>query len=147
MREALGYMVKSVSDHKHKELLPDEIYQIFKTNFVDITEPLKITKTSYDRSCGIEATVSLEDINWISETEPECPVTATWTGESGDWYVDIVYKENDLGRLFIQATYYEGGESYIKSSVPQQINNIYLGDKSYRISIKEINGVKVLGVD
>ncbi len=60
MREALGYMVKSVSDHKHKELLPDEVYQIFKTNFVDITEPLKITKTSYDRSCGIEATVSLE---------------------------------------------------------------------------------------
>ncbi len=60
MRETLGYMVKNVSDHKHKELLPDEVYQIFKTNFVDITEPLKITKTSYDRSCGIEATVSLE---------------------------------------------------------------------------------------
>ena len=60
MREAVGYMVKSVSDHKHKELLPNEVYQIFRTNFVDITEPLKITKTSYDRSCGIEATVSLE---------------------------------------------------------------------------------------
>jgi hypothetical protein len=104
-------------------------------------------KVKSDEHPNIEATVSLEDINWISETEPECPVTATWTGESGDWYVDIVYKENDLGRLFIQATYYEGGESYIKSSVPQQINNIYLGDKSYRISIKEINGVKVLGVD
>lgn len=59
MREALGYMVKSVSDHKHKELLPDEVYQIFRTNFVDITEPLKITKTRYVQCDGIEATVSL----------------------------------------------------------------------------------------
>jgi hypothetical protein len=104
-------------------------------------------KVESDEHPNIEATVSLEDINWISQTEPECPVTATWTGESGDWYVDIVYKGNDLGQLFVQATYYEGGESYIKSSVPQQINNIYLGDKSYRLSIKDINGVKVLGVD
>lgn len=104
-------------------------------------------KVKSDEHPNIEATVSLEDINWISETSPECPVTATWTGESGDWYVDVAYKEEDLGQLFIQATYYEGGESYIKSSVPQQINNIYLGDKSYRLSIKEINGVKVLGVD
>lgn len=104
-------------------------------------------KVKSDEHPNIEATVSLSDINWISETNPECPVTATWTGESGDWYVDVACKEEDLGQLFIQATYYEGGESYIKSSVPQQINNIYLGDKSYRLSIKEINGVKVLGVD
>lgn len=104
-------------------------------------------KVKADEHPNIEATVSLEDINWISETDPECLVTATWTGESGDWYVDIVYKGEDLGQLFIQATYYEGGESYIKSSVPQQINNIYLGDKAYRLSIKDINGVKVLGVD
>lgn len=60
MRETLGYMVKSVSDHKHKELLPDEVYQIFKANFVDITEPLKVTKTRYVQCNGIEATVSLE---------------------------------------------------------------------------------------
>lgn len=59
MRETVGYMVKGVSDHKHKELLPDEVYQIFKTNFVDITEPLNVTEAHYVQCGGIEATVSL----------------------------------------------------------------------------------------
>lgn len=44
MRENVGYLVKGVSDHKHKELLPDEVYEIFKTNYVDITAPLKVQK-------------------------------------------------------------------------------------------------------
>lgn len=59
MREVVGYMVKSVSDHKHKELMPDEVYQIFKTHFVDITEPLNVTEAHYVQSDGIEATVTL----------------------------------------------------------------------------------------
>lgn len=59
MRETVGYMVKSVSDHKHKELLSDEVYEIFKTNFVDIAEPLNITEAHYVQCGGIEATVSL----------------------------------------------------------------------------------------
>ncbi len=59
MRETVGYMVKGVSDHKHKELLPDEVYQIFKTNFVDITAPLNVTEAHYVQCGGIEATVSL----------------------------------------------------------------------------------------
>ncbi len=60
MREVVGYMVKNVSDHKHKELLPDEVYGIFKESFVDITSPLDVTETHY-KQCGggIEATVSL----------------------------------------------------------------------------------------
>lgn len=60
MRESVGYLVKSVSDHKHKELLPDEVYEIFKTNYVDITSPLKVTEAHYVQQNGIEATVSLE---------------------------------------------------------------------------------------
>ena len=60
MRENVGYLVKGVSDHKHKELLPDEVYEIFKTNYVDITSPLKVTEAHYVQHDGIEATVSLE---------------------------------------------------------------------------------------
>lgn len=30
MCEDFGYCVKGVSDHKHKELMPEEIYQISK---------------------------------------------------------------------------------------------------------------------
>ena len=42
MREDFGYCVKSVSDHKHKELMPDEIYQIFHDNYVNVETPYKL---------------------------------------------------------------------------------------------------------
>ena len=58
MRESVGYLVKSVSDHKHKELLPDEVYEIFKTNYVDIITPINITETHFVQRDGIEATIS-----------------------------------------------------------------------------------------
>ena len=42
MREDFGYFVKSVSDHKHKELLPDEIYQLFQNEYVNVEMPYKL---------------------------------------------------------------------------------------------------------
>lgn len=60
MRETLGYMVKSVSDHNHKELMPDEVYEIFKKNFVDISAPLNIKETHYVQGDGMQATVSID---------------------------------------------------------------------------------------
>ncbi|MBQ6211510.1 MAG: 2-isopropylmalate synthase [Ruminococcus sp.] len=57
MREKVGYMVKSVSDHAHKELLPDEVYTVFKQNFVDITTPIQLQETHFVQRNGIEASV------------------------------------------------------------------------------------------
>lgn len=42
MREDFGYCVKAVSDRKHKELLPDEIYQIFCDQYVNVDKPYKL---------------------------------------------------------------------------------------------------------
>ena len=42
MREDFGYCIKSVSDHKHKELMPDEIYQIFQKEYVNAEAPYKL---------------------------------------------------------------------------------------------------------
>ena len=42
MREAFGYIIKGVSDREHKELLPEEIYQIFLDEYVNIEEPYKL---------------------------------------------------------------------------------------------------------
>ena len=33
MREAMGYAAKAVSDHSHKELHPDEMYQSVQKDF------------------------------------------------------------------------------------------------------------------
>ena len=60
MRESVGYMVKSISDRKHKELLPDEVYEIFKSNYVDIVSPIRITETHFVQRNGIEATISFD---------------------------------------------------------------------------------------
>ena len=60
MRESVGYLVKGISDKKHKELLPDEVYSIFKTNYVDISSPINITETHFVQRNGIEATVSFD---------------------------------------------------------------------------------------
>lgn len=42
MREDFGYCVKGVSDHQHKELMPEEIYQIFQDNYVNVEVPYKL---------------------------------------------------------------------------------------------------------
>lgn len=60
MREAFGYHVKSVSDHAHKELLPDEVYDIFMNNYVNIETPVSISEIHYVQNSGIEATVTFE---------------------------------------------------------------------------------------
>ncbi len=60
MREQFGYHVKSVSDHGHRELLPDEVYRIFITDYVNITAPLKIAETHFVQGGGIEASVTVE---------------------------------------------------------------------------------------
>ena len=59
MRESVGYLVKGISDRMHKELSPDEVYEIFRTHYVNLTAPLNITEIHYVQHHGIEATVDL----------------------------------------------------------------------------------------
>lgn len=42
MRENFGYTVKRISDQKHKELLPDEVYQIFIDEYVNVSSPYEL---------------------------------------------------------------------------------------------------------
>ncbi len=50
MAEDFGYAVKSVSDHKHAELQPAEIYSIFKERYLNKTEPCNITEAHYKQN-------------------------------------------------------------------------------------------------
>ena len=60
MREDFGYIVKGVSDHLHKELQPDEIFNIFKDTYVNIEEPMKMTEAHFEQKDGIIAHVTVE---------------------------------------------------------------------------------------
>ena len=50
MRESFGYHVKSISDHAHRELLPKEVYDIFISDFVNVSEKINIARASYTDS-------------------------------------------------------------------------------------------------
>lgn len=58
LREAMGYAAKDVSDHSHKELSGEEIYDIFLKTFVDVKTPMDITECHFEQENGITATVS-----------------------------------------------------------------------------------------
>lgn len=58
MREAMGYAAKGVSDALHKELMPDEIFRLFKDKFENITEPYKIEEVHFKQHNGIIAEVT-----------------------------------------------------------------------------------------
>ena len=49
MREAMGYAAKAVSDHKHKELHPDEIFSLFKSTFENVVEPNSINEVHFQQ--------------------------------------------------------------------------------------------------
>ena len=49
MREAMGYAAKAVSDHKHKELHPDEIFSLFKSTFENVVEPYSINEVHFQQ--------------------------------------------------------------------------------------------------
>ena len=50
MREHVGYTVKGHSDRSHKELLPEEVLEIFKQEYVNINAPLSLVDYHFVRS-------------------------------------------------------------------------------------------------
>ena len=59
MREDIGYLVKSISDHRHAELKPQEVADIFEREYVNISEPVKLESFSFDKS-GDDVLLSLK---------------------------------------------------------------------------------------
>lgn len=98
MREEFGYLVKGVSDHGHRELLPDEVHRIFHDTYVNICDPLCSKEIHYVQKDGIQATVTL-----------------TFNGEqytvkgSGDGRLDAVSNavKEFLGKKYTVRTYTE----------------------------------------
>ena len=59
MREAMGYAAKGVSDHLHKELHPDEIFDLFKKTFENVGQPYSINEVHFQQtSDGITTKVT-----------------------------------------------------------------------------------------
>ena len=50
MREAMGYAAKGVSDHLHKELHPDEVFDLFKKTFENVGQPYSINEVHFQQT-------------------------------------------------------------------------------------------------
>ena len=60
MREAVGYAVKNASDHAHKELKPQEVFNVFSDHFINIETPVTFLRyTTNNISGGVEACVTV----------------------------------------------------------------------------------------
>ena len=60
MREAFGYHIKGISDREHRELLPQEIFNIFNENYVNVKSVMNVPEAHYvQEPDGITATVTV----------------------------------------------------------------------------------------
>ena len=84
MRENFGYAVKDISDHLHKELKPEEVYNIFKENYLNVRTPIDVTEAHFKQEEG--GRISTE-------------ITAVIPGKG-----TAVYKADGNGRLDAVAT-------------------------------------------
>ena len=60
MKEEVGYLVKGVSDRRHQELLPKEIYSIFEETYILPREVFDIPECHFVQQNGIQAEVTIE---------------------------------------------------------------------------------------
>lgn len=67
MREDVGYTVKSISDHAHAELSPDEVLKAFTENYININTPIKLIDYHFFRSESIKVMLTVEMNGEIKE--------------------------------------------------------------------------------
>lgn len=101
MRESLGYRVKDVSDKQHKELQPEEIFDIFKQNFVNVHAPISFVRYHFAKSDDYQTTVTVQ----VNGEEKELigngngrldAISNSLQTDLGLSYSNLVYKEHAL---------------------------------------------------
>ena len=105
MREAMGYAAKGVSDHMHKELQPDEIFDIFKEKFENITEPYNITSVHFkqepERMISTQVTSTFEGREILTEAMGNGRLNAVSNALKKAYHLEynlVTYQEHALER-------------------------------------------------
>lgn len=101
MRESFGYRVKNVSDHKHKELMPNEIYDIFMSEYVNIKAPVEFIDYKFTLNEQHETIVSIRMNNEEYELTGNGngrldAISNTLQNHLDIQYKDLVYTEHAL---------------------------------------------------
>ncbi len=126
MREEVGYMVKSVSDHAHAELSPSEVLDIFTNSYINVNTPIELVDYHFVRTPDIKVTLTLK----VDGVEKDIVA-------SGNGRLDAVSNaiKQHLGIKYFDLTYEEHALTIGSSS----------SAVTY-VSIRLANGKKVWGV-
>ena len=70
MKEEVGYLIKGVSDRRHKELLPEEIFAIFEENYIHPRMIFDIPECHFKQDKGIlaEVTIAQDGVSRVIST-------------------------------------------------------------------------------
>lgn len=104
MREEVGYFMKDISDQEHKELLPNEMNDIFHKEYININEPYILQDYHFTReneivSCTLD--VSIEGVNhtFIANGNGRLDAISNTLRENTSLTFEILdYKEHALSK-------------------------------------------------
>ncbi|KYG27634.1 2-isopropylmalate synthase [Alkalihalobacillus trypoxylicola] len=101
MRESFGYAVKDVSDKLHQELQPEQIYQIFMKEYVNLEEPFEFVGYQFNQHDNFETTVTLKTGNGIQEFKGSGngrldAISQALQENLGFSYKNLIYNEHAL---------------------------------------------------
>ncbi|KKI90261.1 2-isopropylmalate synthase [Bacillus sp. SA1-12] len=163
MRESFGYSVKDVSDRENKELMPEEIYNIFLNQYVNIQSPIEFKNYRFTQYDDYHTTVNITINREMHEIEGEGngrldAISNALQSNLGIVYTDLVYKEHalEIGSKSNAVSYVgitaENGNVYwgcgidvdiMTSSVKALFSSINNMVKSKNLEIKKGNSVTI----
>ena len=123
MREEVGYLIKGISDEKHSELTPADIFGIFESHYVTVRDRFDITECHFVQKPGdIEAAVTIKTADGTETVKA-----------SGNGRLDAVSKalKQRVGIAYVLAVYEEHAISMGSSSKAAAFVGIQHADKMY----------------
>lgn len=99
MRESFGYIVKNASDRQQKELMPNEIYDIFINKYVNIKAPVEFVNYRFTQHDDFKTIVTIKINDEVQEVAGEGngrldAISNALQTKLGIKYTDLVYKEH-----------------------------------------------------
>ena len=114
MRENFSYLCKEISDHEHKELKPDEVLEIFGSNYLNLKSDIEVTDFDFVRendSVKIDITFMKNDEETDMEAEGNGTLSAinnALCAYTGKEYTLQVYTQHSMqgqGSQSVAASY------------------------------------------
>ena len=148
LREHFGYHVKGISDREHRELLPQEVYEIFMRDYVNLASILDVTEASYSDAEGgnINGTIGISYNGKALKTDAtgngrlDCVANALRALTERDFVLETYTQHAIEGKTSARAAAYvgivSGGVTYWGAGIDSDI-----GKSSIKALVSAVNSM------